>query len=141
MSSVSCTQLETNLDDITPEILGSVIGKLMREGALDAWILPAVMKKNRPGHQLCVLVENEDAERFKEMLFAETGTFGIRVRPVERAVLERSVETCETEFGKIRFKTGRYHGKVLVRKPEFEDCKAAAERLGIPLLELMRRLK
>lgn len=140
-SAETCIQLETNLDDVTPEILGHVIEKLMASGALDAWIVPILMKKNRPGHQLCALVKEADAERFKELLFSETGTFGIRVRRVERAVLERSFETRKTEFGVIRFKNGSYRGKTVSCKPEFEDCKAAAERNGIPLQELCRRLK
>ena len=137
----SCTLLETNLDDLSPELLSNACEKLMAQGALDVWVVPAVMKKSRPGHLLNVLVKNGDAKRFSALIFAETGTFGIRIRKVERAILERTVESCVTEFGEIRFKTGFYDGKIVSFKPEYEDCKAAAERYGISLNELYRRLK
>lgn len=140
-SSDSCTLFETNLDDISPELLSNACEKLMAHGALDVWVVSAVMKKSRPGHVLSVLVKNEDAERFPALIFSETGTFGIRIRKVERAVLERTVESCATEFGEIRFKTGFFNGKIVAFKPEYEDCKAAAEKYGISLNELYRRLK
>ena len=140
-SSDTCTLFETNLDDLSPELLSHACEKLMAQGALDVWVVPAVMKKSRPGHVLSVLVRNEDAKRFPELIFSETGTFGIRIRKVERAVLERTVESCVTEFGEIRFKSGFYNGKIVSFKPEYEDCKAAAERHGISLNELYRRLK
>lgn len=140
MNVDTCALLETNLDDVTPEILGNAQSALMEAGALDVWLTPILMKKSRPGHMLSVLVKDEDIDGFAERIFRETGTLGIRIRRIERRILDRSAETCETEFGPIRFKNGMLDGEIITRKPEFEDCKAAAERAGVPLKELLNRL-
>lgn len=120
--------LETNLDDVTGETLGHVIGRSLAAGALDAWVTPAVMKKGRPGHVLHLLVHPRDADRLQEMIFAETGTLGIRRTTTARTVLPRSFETVDLDGLPVRVKHGP-HGA----KPEHDDLVAAAERLGLPL--------
>jgi hypothetical protein len=126
-------RLEANLDDLSPEITGAVMGKLLAAGALDVWFTPIQMKKNRPGVLLAVLCEEPRVERMAEILFSETSTFGLRVEEVQRLKLERRFETVETEFGPVVVKLGLRQGKVLQRAPEFESCREASERAGKPL--------
>ena len=135
MKSDCCALLETNLDDVSAELLGNAQTVLMDAGALDVWLTPILMKKSRPAYMLSVLVKEERIDEFAARIFRETGTLGVRVRRIERRILDRTVETCETEFGPVRFKNA-----VITRKPQFEDCKAAAGRAGIPLKEVLNRL-
>ncbi len=127
------TQIETNLDDLSPELTGAVLEKLFAAGALDASITPAQMKKNRPGVVLTVLCEPGAVGRIADLLFAETSAFGLRLAQKQRLKLSRHFETVETLHGAIRIKLGTHAGKVVQAAPEFEDCRAAAERAGVPL--------
>ena len=125
--------LETNVDDVSGEVLGQVFAKLMAAGALDVWAVPSVTKKNRPAHVVSVLAPAAAALEIERALFAETGTFGIRRRTVHRSVLARRFETVETKWGKVRIKVGRIQGGGEVRAPEFEDCLALAAAAGVPV--------
>jgi uncharacterized protein (TIGR00299 family) protein len=127
-------QLETNLDDVTGELLGHLVARLLDEGALDAWVVPAVMKKGRPAHVAHVLCRPGDTGRLREVLFAETGTLGVRDRRVRRTALPRTVATVDVGGHPVRVKRGP-HGA----KAEYEDLKAAAEALGLPLREVAAR--
>ncbi|HEY5019184.1 MAG TPA: nickel pincer cofactor biosynthesis protein LarC [Streptosporangiaceae bacterium] len=120
--------LETNLDDVTGETLGYVITRALASGALDAWATPAVMKKGRPAHVLHVLTRPEDTPALRELIFAETGTLGIRCAAVSRAPLPRRTTTIDLDGVPVRVKHGP-HGA----KPEHDDLAAAAARLGVPL--------
>ncbi len=124
--------IEANLDDVSPHILGYAIERLMGAGALDASVAPLVMKKGRPGALLRVIARPQDQERLAQVIFAETGTLGLRIHAAERRVEERRIEEVETEFGRIRVKISA-HGFA----PEFEDCRAAAERSGMPLARVI----
>ncbi|MEI6560886.1 MAG: nickel pincer cofactor biosynthesis protein LarC [Verrucomicrobiota bacterium] len=126
-------RVETNLDDLSPEITGAVLNRLMDAGALDAALLPIQMKKNRPGVQLTVLCEEAALEKIAALLFAETTAFGIRMDRVERWKLDRRFETVATPFGEITVKLGLRGGEVVQIAPEFESCRAASERSGQPL--------
>jgi len=125
--------LETNLDDMTPELTGYVAGRLLESGALDVFTTPVAMKKGRPGVLLTVLVEDELKAKAEELLFAETTTFGIRCHRVERATLHRRTVMVETAFGEVGVKVGSAGGRVLSVSPEFEDCANAARAAGVPL--------
>lgn len=127
------TRLETNLDDLSPEITGAVMEKLLAAGALDVWFTPIQMKKNRPAVQLSVLCDEARAEALADILFTETSAFGLRVEKVARLKLERRFETVATEFGEITVKLGLKQGRVIQTAPEFESCRAASERTGQPL--------
>ena len=140
MKTDVCALLETNLDDVSPEVLGHVQSVLMESGALDVWLTPILMKKGRPAQMLSVLVKEEALDEFALRICRETGTLGVRVRRIERRILDRSVETRETEFGPIRFKSGILDGEILSEKPEFEDCAAAAKQRKVPLKDLLKRL-
>jgi len=140
-SADSAVLLETNLDDISGEILGGLSEALLEAGALDVWTSPIFMKKQRPAVLLSVLIKPADSASFQKMIFRETGTFGIRVRPLERTVLQREICELKTEFGVIRVKKGYYNGELVSIKPEYEDCLKLAREHGIPLKILIRNLK
>jgi pyridinium-3,5-bisthiocarboxylic acid mononucleotide nickel chelatase len=127
------TRLETNLDDLSPEITAAVMEKLFAAGALDVWLTTVQMKKNRPGVQLSVLCEEPLVERMAEILFTEASTFGLRLDRVVRLKLERRFETVRTEFGEVTVKIGFRDGRVLQVAPEFESCRATSEKSGQPL--------
>ncbi|MET8995554.1 nickel pincer cofactor biosynthesis protein LarC [Amycolatopsis sp. NPDC004169] len=119
--------LETNLDDVTGEVLGHVVGELLAAGALDAWLSPVTMKKGRPAHVLHVLAEPGHAARLGDLMLAETGSLGFREYPVRRTALERETETVDVLGLPVRRKRGP-HGA----KPEHDDVVAAARELGLP---------
>jgi hypothetical protein len=128
--------LETNLDDLSAEILGDLMEKALAAGALDVFHTPIQMKKSRPGVLLTVLCAEGDADRFSEMLMRETSTFGIRRYPAERRKLRREFITVQTPHGAVMVKVGRLDGKVLQASPEFESCRRLAEQAELPLKEI-----
>jgi uncharacterized protein (TIGR00299 family) protein len=132
------TVLECAIDDATPEVLSYASQQLLEHGALDVMQQPVFMKKGRIGTMLTVLSEPASAGLFEDLLFRETTTLGVRRREEQRSILERSQQTVETDFGPIRVKVGRRDGEVLNVAPEFEDCKEAAQRHGVPLKEVMQ---
>lgn len=128
--------LETNLDDATPQTVAHCVERLFNAGVLDAWTQPIQMKKQRAGVMLSVLCSPGDAASIERIVFAETPTFGVRRRLVERAVLRRRHETVATPFGEIRIKIGERQG-VTTATPEFEDCRSAALEHGVSLREVI----
>jgi pyridinium-3,5-bisthiocarboxylic acid mononucleotide nickel chelatase len=127
--------LATNLDDVTGEALGYVISQALAAGALDAWVTPAVMKKGRPAHVLHVLVRPQDTPALQQLVFAETGTLGIRRSTVSRTALRRHAATIDLDGVTIRVKHGP-HGA----KPEHDDLVTAAAALGLPLRAVAGRV-
>ncbi|MDA8170190.1 MAG: nickel pincer cofactor biosynthesis protein LarC [Nitrospiraceae bacterium] len=136
----SVTVLETNIDDMNPQIYGHLMEKLLKAGALDVFLTPVIMKKSRPGTKVSVLSEEKNAHEMKRILFRETTTLGVRCYPVERTVLHREIKTVDTEFGPVRFKISSIEGKA-VKSPEYDDCVKAAKKTGLPLREVIDRLK
>jgi len=129
--------LEANIDDATPEILAHALDRVLAAGALDAWIAPIQMKKSRPGFQFCALTAEHLRERVERIIFAETTTFGIRRRRVERATLDREIVSVESRYGPVSVKVGSRDGEALTASPEFEDCRRLAVEHGIPLRRVM----
>lgn len=129
--------LEANLDDSTPQLLGYLLEHVLVQGALDAWVVPATMKKARPGHLLGVLVEGGAKETVTDALLRESTTLGVRAYAVERTALERDWVEVETPWGRVRVKRGLRNGVVLNAHPEFEDCRKVAEAAGVPLKQVM----
>ncbi|HEY9402186.1 MAG TPA: nickel pincer cofactor biosynthesis protein LarC [Pyrinomonadaceae bacterium] len=126
--------IETNLDDTTPQIVGYAMERAFALGALDCFLTPVQMKKNRPGVLLSLLCRAAEREALTKLLFDETTTLGVRSYEVERRALEREFISAETEFGAINVKVGRRgDGSVSNVAPEYEDCRAAALRAGVPL--------
>jgi uncharacterized protein (TIGR00299 family) protein len=126
--------IETNLDDTTPQILGYVLERAFTLGALDCFLTPVQMKKNRPGTLVSILCRPAEQEALTQLLFDETTTLGVRSYEVMRRALEREFVSVETEFGRISVKVARAKGgRVSNVAPEFEDCRAAALGAGVPL--------
>ncbi|KAB2665339.1 MAG: nickel pincer cofactor biosynthesis protein LarC [Verrucomicrobia bacterium] len=128
--------LETNIDDLNPEILGHVLEKALRWGALDAFHTPVQMKKQRPGVVLTILCAADDADRFTELLLTETSAFGVRRSLAERRKLRREVVEVSTPFGKVKVKLGHLDGRTVQAAPEFESCRSVAAMAGVPLREV-----
>ena len=125
--------LETEVDDATGQMIAFAIQRLLEAGALDAFAVPIVMKKGRPGQLLTVLCRLEDAAGLEDVLFGETTTFGVRRHESVRHTLARGHETVSTRFGPIRVKIGWRGGEVCQAWPEYEDCAAAAREHGTRL--------
>lgn len=125
--------LETNIDDLNPQVYPHLLERLLEGGALDAWLTPAHMKKGRPGVLLHVLARREEADALAAIVFAETTTIGLRRSEVERWVLPREWVTVETPYGPVQVKVARLGGRVVNAMPEYEDCRAAAREHGVPL--------
>jgi pyridinium-3,5-bisthiocarboxylic acid mononucleotide nickel chelatase len=128
--------LETNLDDISAEILGNFVERALAAGALDVFHTPIQMKKNRPGVLLTVLCAEADADKFSEMILRETSAFGVRRHSAERRKLRREFVTVKTPFGEVTVKLGKMDGKTIQAAPEFESCRKLAEQAKIPLKEI-----
>src|SRR6185295_10419432 len=123
--------IETNIDDLSPQILGHVMDRAFDLGALDCYFTPVQMKKNRPGVLLSVLCERDRKEQLLNLLFTEATTLGVRSYEVERRALRRSMVRVETQYGPIDVKVGHLNGHVVNEMPEFEQCRAAATKAGV----------
>ncbi len=128
--------LETNLDDISPQVLGFVMDRAFEFGAIDCWFTPIQMKKNRPATMISILCNPENRGKLTELLYVETTTLGVRVREIERECLERKFVKISTQFGEIDVKIGLLDGKRVNAMPEFDQLKRIAIENNIPLKEL-----
>jgi uncharacterized protein (TIGR00299 family) protein len=131
--------LEANLDDMSPQIFGYLLDKALAAGALDVFSAPVQMKKSRPGMLLTILCKPDDESKFRDMLFAETTTIGVRSHLVERYALAREHVSVLTRFGEVRVKVARANGRVQRVSPEFDDCRKLAEEKNVPLHEVMEQ--
>jgi len=125
--------IETNMDDISPQILGHVMDRAFELGALDCYFTAVQMKKNRPGVLLSVLCREEQRAPLSELLFSETTTLGVRAYEVERRALERRIVTVETQYGPIDVKVAQLNGHIIKEMPEYEQCRRAARKANVPL--------
>ncbi len=133
-------QLETNLDDATPQQVAHAQARLMEAGALDAWVTPATFKKGRSGWVLGMILEPAKLEALAGILVAELPTLGLRMWPLERLEADRRFVDSEVGGHPVPVKEGRWP-EATVRQPEFEDAKRAAKALGRPLREIQRAAK
>lgn len=131
--------LETNIDDMSPQILEYLTERLFEEGALDVFITPIYMKKQRPAFTVSVLAPPPLAFRLRTIIFEETTTLGIREYEVTKWALPRKEVAITTPWGVIQGKAIQKQGKTCVL-PEYEECKKIARRTGLPLLEVLRRV-
>ena len=129
--------IEANLDDCSPQLLGALIDTLMKQGALDAWVVPATMKKGRPGHQLSVLATDASHRALIATVLAESTSLGIRSHRSERTVLDRRFEEVATPWGRVRIKLGLQGETIINAAPEFEDCRALADTAKIPVKRVL----
>lgn len=131
------TVLETNIDDMSPQVAGYLLEKLLSAGALDAFYTPVQMKKGRPGVLLSVLTDRDKKDGLLDVIFIESTTIGVRAYEVDRHCLERKAAKVKTPYGSIKVKLALREGRVVNIQPEYEDCKAAAEKKGVPLKTVM----
>lgn len=125
--------LETNIDDMNPEIYSYIEEKLFQKGALDVFKTPIIMKKGRPAIKLSILVDESKEEDIKEVIFMETTSLGIRKFNVEKIMLQRAFEKISTQYGKITIKKAYYEGELIKYKPEYEECKELAMKNSVTL--------
>jgi hypothetical protein len=128
--------LETNIDDLNPEVYEHVMNALFDRGALDVYLAPIQMKKNRPATLLRVLCRPEDVQRMTDVLFQETSTLGIREQTVDRHALPRVVESVKTGYGPVHVKIATLNDGSVKSAPEYEDCRRLAQQQGVPLREV-----
>ena len=133
--------METNIDNMNPEIFPYVIERLMENGALDAYTEPIGMKKNRIGIKITALCGKKNIDELSKIIFEETTTIGIRIFPAVRKKLDREIKTIKTKYGNIRIKISRLNGKVKNITPEFEDCVKIARKFKIPLRNIYKEIE
>ena len=130
--------LESNIDDCNPQIFDYVMERLFKAGALDVWLTPIQMKKNRPAVTLSVLAPVALQEEIEKIIFTETTTIGIRRYPVQRTALDRREEMGKTPWGSVRVKISAMNGKVCSVTPEYDNCRKLAEANDIPLKDILQ---
>jgi len=135
------TVIETNIDDMNPQLFDYIMERLFKMGAFDVFLIPVMMKKNRPGLLLTVISPMDKRQILTEFLLRETTTLGMRWREEERVRAEREVLILNTPYGKVRFKIAYWEGERVNLSPEYEDCKRIAIKQGIPLKDIFDEAK
>lgn len=130
--------LETNIDDMSPELYGYVLERLFERGALDVWFTPIQMKKNRPAIMLSVLAPSEAEGKIVDTILRETSTLGLRLQRIERHESEREMVPFNSSLGQVMVKVKRFGGARIGFSPEFEDCRRLAQEHNLPLQEVYR---
>ncbi|MBP1909240.1 MAG: pyridinium-3,5-bisthiocarboxylic acid mononucleotide nickel chelatase [Methanolobus sp.] len=139
--------LETNVDDVTGEVLGNLFDKLLKMGAKDVAIIPATMKKGRPGSIIKVITRPEDSPKIAREIIRETGSLGIRVLPTKhRFVANRKINTIDVDIGgqtvQCRIKVAEdKNGEIMHISAEYDDCKELSLSTGFPLKEIIRKVE
>jgi uncharacterized protein (TIGR00299 family) protein len=133
--------IETNIDDMNPQVYDYVIEKLMHQGAQDAYLTPIIMKKGRPAILLSVLTDKVNADAILDTIFRETTSIGVRMHEVGRKKLAREIAEVDTPYGKIRIKVSKRGDEVLTATPEYEDCRRIAEEKNVPLKQVIEEAK
>ncbi|MHB8204155.1 MAG: nickel pincer cofactor biosynthesis protein LarC [Desulfomonilaceae bacterium] len=133
--------LETNIDDMNPQIYDYLIQKMLKEGALDVFLAPIQMKKNRPGTMMTVICQLGKLEEFSNLILRETTTLGLRWRIDNRIKALRSFEDIKTNYGPVTVKIAKVGGKITNYSVEYDDCKRLAIENQVPLKEVMDHAK
>ncbi len=132
--------LETNVDDLSPQILGFVMERAFELGCLDCWFTPIQMKKNRPATMISILCDKDRREILTEMLYRETSTLGVRIKEVERECLPREIVKIKTEFGEVDVKLARLGEKIVNAKPEYDQIREIALKSNKSLKEIEKQI-
>jgi len=128
--------IEAEIDDMNPQIFGTLMEQLQSQGALDVFYTPIQMKKNRPGTLVSVIATPDARERLTSTIFRETSTIGVRYREMTRECLERETRTVQTPLGDVRIKLAARNGQVLNASPEFDDCARLASEHDVPVKQV-----
>jgi hypothetical protein len=130
------TVIETNIDNMTGELLGGLMDRLLVAGALDVSYIPMQMKKNRPAVMLAVICRTEETDAMAQLLLGETSTLGVRIQQVQRLKAQRSQQQIDTPVGTVMVKVKRIGARIISASPEYEDCRRIASERGISLEEV-----
>ncbi len=133
--------LETNIDDMNPEFYELVMEKLFKAGAVDVFLTPIIMKKNRPATKLSLLTHKKDIDLMAKEILANTTSFGIRFYPVQRITLEREFQEIETIYGNVKVKIGKNGEEIYHISPEYDTCKEISKKLGIPIKKVYEEIQ
>jgi uncharacterized protein (TIGR00299 family) protein len=133
--------IETNIDDMNPQVYDYLIEKIMKQGAQDAYLTPIIMKKGRPAILLSVLTDKQSSDAVLDIIFRETTSIGVRIREVERKKLEREIREVDTLFGKVRIKISKRGDEIFTITPEYDDCRRIAEEKQVPLKTVIEEAK
>jgi uncharacterized protein (TIGR00299 family) protein len=133
--------IETNIDDMNPQVYDYLIEKLMQQGAHDVYLTPIIMKKGRPAILLSVLTDSTKSDAVLNTIFRETTSIGVRIQNVGRKKLTRNINEVDTTYGKVRIKISSHDGEVMTITPEYDDCRRIAEEKQVPLKQVMEEAK
>ena len=133
--------IETNIDNMNPEIYSHVLETLMDRGALDVYLTNIIMKKSRPAIKLTVLAELKNTDKLIRILFRETTTLGIRIYPAARQKLDREIKVIDTKYGPVKFKISKLESHIENSMPEYEECLRIAKHSKVPLKKVYEELK
>ncbi len=133
--------IETNIDDMNPEFYDYIMDKLFSQGALDVFLTPIQMKKNRPAQMFSIIVYEQNLKEILKVLFSESTTLGVRIKEVKRLKLTQQNFIAETKYGKIKVKVGIFKEDIKTIAPEYQDCHKIAQQYQVPLKEIYEEAK
>jgi len=133
--------IETNIDDMSPQIYDYLIERLMEQGAQDVYLSPIIMKKGRPAILLSVLTDRSKTDALLDIVFHETTSIGARIQEVGRRKLSREIREVDTVYGKVGVKVSKRGNEILTVTPEYDDCRRIAEERKVPLKKVMDEAK
>jgi len=133
--------IETNIDDMNPQVYDYIIEKLMNRGAYDVYLTPIIMKKGRPGILLTALTDQSKEDSVLDTIFRETTSIGVRILEMNRKKLSREIEEVDTVYGRIRIKISRRGDEILTATPEYEDCRKIADERQVPIKRVIDEAK
>jgi hypothetical protein len=134
-------QVETTVDDMSPQLYEPLLERLLEAGALDVWLTPVIMKRSRPGVVLTALCEPGRVTDLSRLLFEESSTIGVRWTAYQRSRLEREMVRLDTAYGPVIFKVSRLEGRVVTVTPEFEEVRRIARDKGLPVREVLEQAR
>jgi hypothetical protein len=133
--------IETNIDDMSPQVYDYIIERLMEQGAQDVYLSPIIMKKGRPAILLSVLTERSKTDALLDIVFHETTSIGARIQEVGRKKLRREIKEVDTVYGRVGVKVSKRGNEILTVTPEYDDCRRIAEEKKVPLKKVMDEAK
>ena len=132
--------IESNIDDMNPELYDHLFEVLFARGAKDVYLTPITMKKSRPAIKISIICDEPERPSIEEALWLNTTTFGLRVSRISKAMLKRDFTKIKTKFGEVSIKNAWLSGKKIKSKPEYEDCRRLAQKHGVSLKEILESI-
>ena len=136
--NTTVTVMETNIDDMSPEIYAHVMELLFKAGALDVWLTPIIMKKSRPATTLSALCHEKHVHELGRIILSQSTALGLRIRQEKRTTLKRNVRKVNTPYGSLRVKDAFMDGRLIRSIPEYEDAHEAAIKHNVPIMDVMQ---